>query len=134
MTYQIRDRVRLKQILWLDTLAGGVTAIIGITQYGSLGPLLGLTTPLILLISGVTLLYAVIAFVLVNQGSTSIVLLRLLIRANWLWSLISLVLFLLYYRRATPIGITFLVLQVVVVGVLAYVEGQQVVGKQPTLD
>ena len=119
----------LKQILWLDTVVGGLTAIVGLTQYGLLTPILGLPTPLTLLISGVTLLYAVVAFVLVNQGSPSIVPLQLLIKANWLWSFISLVLFIIYHPMATPIGITFLVLQVVVVGVLAYVEGRQVVRK-----
>ena len=127
MKYQIKDRELLWKILWLDAILGGGTAIIGLLFQAELTPMLGLTTGFITVVSAVTLLYAVVAVRLATQNPVSVPLLRGLIGANWLWTLISVVLFFTHYSRAKPLGILFLLLQIIVVGGLAYLEGNQIV-------
>lgn len=127
MKYCVKDRVMLRKILWLDAIVGGSTAIVGLLFYSSLTSILGLSTRFIIVVSGVTLLYAVVAFRLANQKTLSVPLLRLLVGANWLWTLVSIVLFFTHYGQATFPGITFLISQIVAVGGLAYLEGNQLV-------
>ena len=131
MKYQIKDRELLRKILWLDAVLGGSTALAGLLFYESLTMILGLTTRFIIVVSAVTLLYAVVAVRLATQRSVSVPLLRVQIGANWLWTLVSLVLFLIHYRTATSLGLLFLMLQIIVVGGLAYWEGNQLVRKTP---
>ncbi|WP_461055652.1 hypothetical protein [Spirosoma arcticum] len=129
MQYQIKDGELLRKILWLDAVLGGGTAIIGLLFYAELTPVLGLPTRFITVVSAITLLYAVVAVRLATQKPASVPLFRVLIGANWLWTLISLVLFFIHFSRAEPLGITFLFLQIIVVGGLAYWEGNQLTRK-----
>lgn len=131
MKYQIKDGELLRKILWLDTVLGGTTALAGLLFYDSLTTMLGLTVRFITVVSAVTLLYAVVAVRLATQNPLYVPLLRLLIGANWLWTLVSLVLLLIHYNTATGLGLLFLTLQIAVVGGLAYWEGNQLVRKTP---
>ena len=124
MNDTVRNVSGLRKILWWDTLAGGSTALIGLLFYSSLTPLLGLPQQLIIIIAIVTLLYAGLALALARQVSPSVALVRALVNANWGWTLISIGLLARYAQTATTLGILFLVLQVVVVGGLAYAEGR----------
>lgn len=127
MRYTIKDPPALKKLLVLDTLLGGTTAVLGLLFFHSLTKLLGLSTRFVLTVSAVTMLYALVAFSLATQAAVSIGRLRVLITANWGWAFISLLLLLMHYAGARPLGIVFLVLQVLVVGALAYLENRQVV-------
>jgi hypothetical protein len=126
MNHRIKNISNLKIILWLDALLGGVTAIIGLTFFNKLSPILGLTTPLILTISIITFFYAVVALILATQPAINIPLLRSLVSANWIWTFISIVLLFIYHNSVTIFGLTFLIVQVLVVGGLAYLETGQV--------
>ena len=131
MKNPIKDRKLLRKILWLDAVLGGGTALVGLLFRAELTTMLGLPTRFITVVSVVTLLYAVVAVRLATQKTVSVPLLRLLIGANWLWTLISLVLFFIHYSSAKPLGIIFLILQIIVVGGLAYLEGNQLVKNTP---
>jgi hypothetical protein len=50
-----------------------------------------------------------------------------LVYANWCWTIISTILLLFHIAHATILGIIFLILQIIVVGILAYLEGKQIV-------
>jgi hypothetical protein len=132
MHYTIKNPSTLRKLLWADTILGGGTAIIGLLFFNTLSDLLGFTTIFIIVVSVVTLLYAIVAFILANQKSVSIPLLRLLVQANWFWTAVSIVLLFLHYSSAKALGIAFLILQILVVGGLAYLEGKQIV-KKPLL-
>lgn len=125
MKCSVKNILLLRKILWIDALAGGITAIMGLVFFHPLSNLLGLTTTLIVSVSMVTLLYAVVAFILVKQSFISIDLLRVLIYANWLWTFISMILFFIHFDNAKTFGAIFLILQIIVVGGLAYLEGNQ---------
>lgn len=131
MQYQVKDSELLRKILRLDAVLGGGTALVGLLFYPELTPVLGLPTRFITVVSVVTLLYAVVAIRLATQKPVSVPLLRLLIGANWLWTLVGLVLLLVHYNTATGLGLSFLILQIVVVGGLAYWEGNQLIRKTP---
>ncbi len=126
MKYQIRDVPLLKKILWADSLLGGVTAVVGLLLYSLLTDFLGLPANLIVIIAAVTLGYALLALRLALQSTPSILMLRLLIYANWVWTIISVALLIFYINDATLFGAAFLILQVAVVGILAYLEGRHI--------
>ncbi len=127
MKYAINNPAQLKKILWLDAIAGGSTAIIGILFTATLTHLLGLEMNTIKMIASITLLYALVALFLANQKNVSIILLRILVYANWIWTLISVFLLYSHYSKATMLGVLFLFLQIIVVATLAYLEGKQIV-------
>ena len=94
--------------------------------FNSLTHLLGLPTNLIKIISIVTLMYSIVALILATQKNISIPLLRLLVNANWVWTIISVILFFIHFNQAEMMGVIFLILQVIGVGALAYLEGNQI--------
>lgn len=127
LQYQIKNQSRLRQVIWADAILGGTTALTGFCFYSALHRLLGLPTNLILVVATVTLAYAVVALRLATRQDVSIPLLRALVIANWVWTAVSAGLLVTYGNRATTLGLIFLVLQVLIVGGLAYVEGRQLV-------
>lgn len=116
----------MKRVLWADCLLGGGTAVIGLLWYQALAIFLGLPANLIVIIAAVTMTYALLALSLAFQSAPSILLLRVLIYANWVWTIISIMLLIFYFRDATIFGAAFLILQVLVVGMLAYLEQRYV--------
>jgi hypothetical protein len=127
MKYSIKNSTVLKQILWADTTLGVTTAIIGLIFTITLSSLLGLPLFLIKVICTITFIYAIVAFILANQKQVSIPLLRTLVYANWGWTIVSAILLLFHFEHATILGIICLILQIIVVGILAYVEGKQII-------
>lgn len=127
MRYAIKDEPSLKKIVWLDAAAGGATAVIGSLAYPSLTTALGLTTSFIQTLAAVNFLYAVLAFIVALQKPASVRLLRVLIYANWVWTVISVMMLLIYFDRVTPIGDALLVVQPMLVGGLAYLETNQLI-------
>jgi hypothetical protein len=124
MIYQIRNLSLLKKILWADSILGGGTAVISLILYRLLAKFLGLPVNLIVIIAAVTLAYAFLAFRLATQRVPSVLPLRILIYANWVWTIISGAFLIFYVDNATIFGIIYLILQVLVVALLALLEGR----------
>ncbi|WP_343306836.1 hypothetical protein AAHN97_06950 [Chitinophaga niabensis] len=127
MKHQLRNIPLLKKVLWVDSVLGGGTALAGLFLYPVLAGFLGLPANLIIIIASVTLAYALLALSLARKSTPPVLPLRILIGANWIWAVISVVLLFLYFNEATIFGAIFLILQVLVVGGLAYQEGRHVV-------
>lgn len=125
MPYTIINSRFLRQILWLDFILGGSTALTGILFNQPLVGILGFSQQFILTVSIITGLYALLALRLALQTTISVRLLRLLILANWIWTAISVGLLFFYFTPATILGKIFLILQVLVVGALAWIENKQ---------
>lgn len=100
--------------------------MIGLLLYRVLAGFLGLPVNIIIFIAGITLAYGLVALRLALQKTPSVPLLRILVAGNWLWAAISVGLLIIYFADATLFGAIFLVLQVIVVGGLAYLEGRQI--------
>lgn len=126
MLYKIKNSRVLRQILWLDFILGGSAALAGILFSEPLTGILGFSQQFILTVSIITGLYALLALRLALQTVISVRLLRLLILANWIWAIISTGLLFFYFTPATIMGKIFLILQVLVVGGLAWIENKQV--------
>lgn len=124
--YFVKNLPLLKKLLWTDAALGGSTAAIGLIFLTSVANLLGLHKNLLLVISIVTLAYAALAFYLATRQQPPAALVQRLVQANWFWAGISVMLLLFYHKEASTLGGIFLVLQIVVVGGLAYLEGKQV--------
>lgn len=119
----------LNKILWADAALGGSTGILGLAFSQKLSVLLGLPILLIKSVSAITLAYAVVAFILAAQLSKSSQLAWSLALANWIWTLVSLVLLVAFFEQATLLGKLYLVTQPLVVGGLAYLESAQMRAK-----
>lgn len=126
MNNQVRNISLLKKVLWADFILGSGTAVIGLLWHKPLTGFLGLPENLIVIVAAITLLYALVAISLTLQSSPSFLWLRILIYANWVWTVISVFLLIAYANGATIFGIIFLILQVIVVGVLAWLEGKHI--------
>ncbi|WP_315814833.1 hypothetical protein [Paraflavitalea speifideaquila] len=79
------------------------------------------------IVAAVTLAYGLFAISLALPPKSHPGRLRILVYANWFWTLVSVVLLILYLPGATIFGAIFLVLQVLVVGGLAWLEGRQLI-------
>ncbi|WP_299455191.1 hypothetical protein [uncultured Microscilla sp.] len=115
----------MKNILWADFVAGFSTGVIGLIFSHQLTTLLGLPYLFIVWVSAITLLYALNALGLALMKSTIARLVLVLVYANWLWTLISVGLLYLHFGNASMLGKAFLILQIIVVGGLAFAEGKQ---------
>jgi hypothetical protein len=123
---QIRNIPLLKKVLWADSILGGVTAAAGLCWYTTLATFLGLQVNIIVIIASITMAYALLALSLAIQGKPSILPLKILIYANGVWSTISIALLIIYFSDATIFGAAFLILQVAVVAMLAWLEGSHI--------
>ncbi len=124
---QIHDERFLRRVLWADTTLGSLTALVGLFFPARLVDLFGMPLGLIIVIAVVTLAYAVTALTIAVQTSFPVLSVRVLVWANWFWAAVSTVLLLRHFAAATVLGVAFLVLQIFVVGGLAYIEGRQIV-------
>ena len=115
----------LKNILWIDFVLGFVAGIAGNLFTKFLTNLMNIPNDHIIVISSVTILYSVFAFCLAQQKTISFSLVKLLINANWFWTIISLILLTYHADDATGFGLAYLLLQVLTVAVLAFWEGVQ---------
>ncbi|MEI3800682.1 MULTISPECIES: hypothetical protein [Chitinophaga] len=122
----MKDLPLLKKILWADSLLGGSTAVVGLLWFRTLAVFLGLPVNIVAMIAVVTLAYALLAVSLALQRQPSVLQLRALVYANWLWTITSVVLLIFYISGTTLFGTAFLILQVVVAGMLAYLEGRHI--------
>lgn len=129
MQYHIKSISTLRRILWLDALLGSSTAITGLCFSAFLTPILGLQQRMILVISLVTLVYAIVAASLASRKHIPVTGVRILVYANWFWTFVSIVLLILCVKETTLLGTLFLIAQIVAVGGLAYLEGRQVIRK-----
>ncbi|WP_341835291.1 hypothetical protein WJU16_20585 [Chitinophaga pollutisoli] len=130
MRRALNDIPRLRKILWADVFLGGATGIAGLALYGWWSAFLGLPVKLVLIIAAVTGLYALLALSLAIMKPIQGRKVRWLVIANWIWTAVSVGLLLYYFSGATVFGKLFLVLQIVVVGGLAWLEGRHL-GKNP---
>ncbi|SKD09091.1 hypothetical protein SAMN05660461_4970 [Chitinophaga ginsengisegetis] len=122
----MKDLPLLKKILWADCLLGGSTVVVGLLWFRTLAVFLGLPVNIVAMIAVVTLAYALLAVSLALQRQPSVLQLRALVYANWLWTITSVVLLIFYISGTTLFGTAFLILQVVVAGMLAYLEGRHI--------
>lgn len=126
MPFIIKNSRALRQILWLDFILGGSTALIGIFFSTPLTGILGFSLQFIYTVSIITGIYALLALRLALQTLISPRLLRALIIANCIWAVISIGLLFFYFSTATILGKIFLILQVLAVAGLAIMENKQI--------
>lgn len=125
MTYRIKSNTALINILWVDFFLGASTGLLGLSFFEFFSPIFGLTAQILIWISAVTFLYSLFALRLAVMKSLSIPLVRILIYANWAWTLVSIGIITFHFNDATLLGKFFLILQIIVVGGLAWLEGNQ---------
>jgi hypothetical protein len=125
MKYQIKNPQLLKKILWVDFSLGFVCGILGMLLSTVLHQLTDLPIPLFFWASVITLGYSFVAFPLAYVKNTPIGMLRILIYANWFWALLCAGFLAMHLKDLSILGIIYVLLQIIVIGGLAYFEGKQ---------
>lgn len=123
--YRIKNPRLLSTILWTDFILGATTGLTGLIFFERLSSMLGLSEKVLIWISSITLFYSFFAFMLATKKPTSILLLWILIFANLLWTMISFGIISIHFSGASILGQAYLILQVLVVGGLAWLERNQ---------
>lgn len=126
MKYQLKNIPFLRKVLWADFAAGSSTGVIGLGLREHLVPVLGVPYEFILWVSAISIAYCLVAVSLARMPKISIGLLQILIYANWSWTLVSIGFLYFHFMDATILGQVFLIVQLSVAGLLAYIEGKQI--------
>lgn len=113
-----------EEILKIDFTLAFFTGLIGLVFYKYLIEPTGLSANFIVIVSLFHLLYASYSGFLLIAKVNSTSSFGLLIIANWFWMIVSLMLLFLFWKEAKLFGRVLLMAQVLVLGVLAYVEGK----------
>lgn len=122
---QVLDKRSTKGIIRLDFLMALSTGIIGVVFCLRLESILGLSTEFIVIVSAFHLIYSCYSGYLYFKKEIIESKVRLLIYANMFWTIVSIVLLIIYWNSALILGKALLVLQVLVLGGLAYFEEKQ---------
>jgi hypothetical protein len=126
-TYSIKNQSFLKKILWLDALMDMVVGLLGMVFTKAAASLLGFSQSFVWAISAITFFYGCYALVLALQKNTKVKMLRILVYANWQWTIISVFFLYTHFGSALLFGKLFLILSIPIAGTLAYIEGSQIV-------
>ena len=114
----------LRRLLWLDALLGLGHGLAGVFLHALVVTWLGFPVVLVTTIVLGNLVYGTTAFSLARLEPLFLSGVAVLVYANWFWAALSLGMLVLHVAEATLLGQIFLVLQVPVVGGLAYAEGR----------
>ena len=109
----------MKNLLWIDCIAGGLAGVLVLSLSGWLSRLHGLPRELLLLNGAVNLLYASYSFSLAVRTRRPPPLIKVLVFANLSWAVVCLWLVTVFSGSATVFGIGHLVGEAVFVGGLA---------------
>lgn len=114
-----------RKLLWVDCTAAALAGAAVVAFSGWLSRLYALPRDLLLLIGAVNLLYGCYSFSLAVRARRPKHLLNVLVFANLAWAAVCLGLAVVFWRPATPFGLTQLIGEAVFVGGLAGLEWSQ---------
>lgn len=123
--YQIKDANKTSSVLWIDFVIKIHLGGLGLGFHSFLASTLGLPQLLIIWISSVSLLYSIFIFTIAKREVTPILRLRILVYANWFWTIIGIGIFSLHSSNASFLGLIFLNMQIIIAGGMAWWEGNQ---------
>lgn len=112
----------MKNLLWVDCIAGALAGVTVLMLSGWLSSLHGLPRELLLLNGAVNVLYASYSFSLAVRARRPRSLINLLVFANLAWAVVCLWLVTVFAGSATVFGIGHLVGEAIFVGGLAGLE------------
>lgn len=112
----------MKNLLWVDCIAGALAGAMMLLLSGWLGSLYALPHGLLLFMGAVNVLYASYSFTLATRPRRTMPWIKLLVSANLTWAGICLGLAVAFAGSATLFGIGHLVGEAVFVGGLAGLE------------
>ncbi|SOE21651.1 hypothetical protein SAMN06298216_2107 [Spirosomataceae bacterium TFI 002] len=115
----------IRNVIRVDFLLAFITGIVGVLFHKPLVNILGLSAQFIVVVSVFHLLYSCYSGFLFFQKVINKRQIRLLIFANLFWTIVSIVLLIIYWNSAFVLGKALLIIQVLVLGVLSYFEEKQ---------
>lgn len=115
----------LRNLLWVDCIAGALAGAAMLVLGGWLGELYGVPRGLLRFMGAANLLYASYSFSLALRTTRPPELILLLVLANLAWAAVCLTLAVVFRDSADPLGMAHLIAEAAFVGGLACLEWNQ---------
>ena len=113
-----------RRLLWVDCVGGLAVGLIIVLLNDALSALYGLPRALVLSIGVTNLVYGSYSLALAVRKKRQLHLIRLLVGANLLWSLVCVGIVVAFFDNANPIGLALLLGEGLFVGGLGLLEWQ----------
>lgn len=114
----------LRRVLWLDAILGAATLPSHLLNTGFMSNLLGLSQPMLVWSGWLLFAYAAFIILIVSRKAISRSLVKVLIAGNLLWIVGCIELLLVGQGTLTTLGIAYICVQIVTVGLLSAMEWQ----------
>ena len=112
----------LRRVLWLDAILGAATLPSHLLNTGFMSNLLGLSQPMLVWSGWLMVAYAAFIILIVSRKAISRSLVKVLIAGNLLWIVGCIELLLVGQGTLTTLGIAYIGVQIVTVGLLTMME------------
>lgn len=112
----------LRRVLWLDAILGAATLPSHLLNTGFMSNLLGLSQPMLVWSGWLLFAYAAFIMLIVSRKAISRSLVKVLIAGNLLWIVGCIELLLVGQGTLTTLGIAYIGVQIVTVGLLTMME------------
>ena len=112
----------LRRVLWLDAILGAATLPSHLLNTGFMSNLLGLSQPVLVWSGWLMVAYAAFIILIVSRKAISRSLVKVLIAGNLLWIVGCIELLLVGQGTLTTLGIAYIGVQIVTVGLLTMME------------
>lgn len=112
----------LRRVLWLDAILGAATLPSHLLNTGFMSNLLGLSQPVLVWSGWLLVAYAAFIMLIVSRKAMSRSLVKVLIAGNLLWIVGCIELLLVGQGTLTTLGIAYIGVQIVTVGLLTMME------------
>lgn len=116
--------IDIRKLLWVDCTAAGIVGVLMIALSGIVAPWFGVSRTLLVAMGVVNLAYGSYSFSLARRPQVDAGLTRILIRANFAWTLICLVAAAYLWAPGSRLGAAYVVVEGIVVGALAALEAK----------
>ena len=112
----------LRRVLWLDAILGAATLPSHLLNTGFMSNLLGLSQPVLVWSGWLLVAYVAFIMLIVSRKTMSRSLVKVLIVGNLLWIVGCIELLLVGQETLTTLGITYIGVQIISVGLLSAME------------
>lgn len=113
-----------RRILWFDSIAGVVAGALMLAAAGMLAPLFGLPKAMLMTTATFNVAYGTFSFSLARRETVPRGLLKLLVVANFAWTVVCIGLAVRFAGPESTLGVAFILSEGLFVGVLAAVEAR----------
>jgi hypothetical protein len=116
----------INNLVWIDGFAALASGCFTLLFKSKLSPIFNLPESLLTTLMVISFCYAIYSLSLARRASKPILFLKILVIGNTFYSVICAILTVIFYEKATFLGVGYLMLESAFVAALAFLEAQQI--------